>query len=1239
MANPLLPMRLFKEGAEPNEGPAYSGKLIHFLLSRQLVVNKENEIWVVFAGSPLRFSISEFQRMTGLSCNKSPQSKARKSKRKLLLGKYWYTLFDRADVSVEWVVGRLKKRLVPDKEIRLRYAILALIDGVLCPTSGKPKISPIHADMSENLEKFLNHPWGTTSFQLTLKSIKARGAEKLKRKSVTVQGFPHALQLLLLHSVPIIRELQFPDPDLEVDGDSEIEEIDTEIERLWSLKLDIVWKMANPLLPMRLFREGAEPNGERVQSYSELPFIDEIANSLDAEDIQFLRDSQLVVNKENEIWVVFAGSPLRFSISEFQRMTGLNCNKPPQSKARKSKRKLLPGKYWYTLFDRADVSVEWVVGRLKKRLVPDKEIRLRYAILALIDGVLCPTSGKPKISPIHADIKGSREAKAKVRDWPRIPSCPQLLLLHSVPIIKELQFPDPDLEVDGDSEIEEIDTEIERLWSLKLDIVWKTNVVSILSGEVNGDPLGSASWVEDRDDVAVDQMIQLIGRRDKFTASMFGGGLLPDSLPDDKNDNIDVCSTHDSLDEVNGPKRKRKGKANVQISEAMKQYVDMKEKQSENRMLKAISESEGRLTKLIMKAISSPKQGTTNLPSEVCGHVGRSEKVVSSGEEEVSGQEEGGKENPSNVDHTAASGSKSGEAYGTEFLEHVLESVLPEINVAAVELPVAAVELPDPTWHRPFKKTRRNSRTTTIAPPKRQAEKPSLETIIENEISKTVPEDGKRYPASLDGVSSPTYFEVGDVGNTDTSEKLNELSEALHTEENELNAAEKLNATEEKKRKRGKPKTVSSRADETVCVDLIVHGAGIGAQTEDETQQDPDEPAATAKNIDPETDLHRPDAFEDSLDTLHPETNLAAKAVNADSAAFVEEDLGDESMLLENEACCGLLPEENLLNPLEPSPESPAPPPPPPQLPPPMNRSLSFYRTKLLELSFRGKNKEVLSKGNSPNPLQTSELPSDTVAAPCTNSRTVTFGHDVGRVNKISRITSMAGEINFGTDRTLSSTELRDIVHLKAIVPQLVMDIFINSIRIDWQAKTSILKHQDVAFIDSTFVYELFKHYPNFSKTTEKGMYEFDHDLLECTPIGFERVYLPFLCDKQHWVGLIVDIKDWKMTGLDCFTGLWREPKLKNVLLPLAEMLPYLFRFVSNKGGEKKRYIKPFVVHREKEIPQAAFVRHSGVMAAQLIEAHAHGGIEACKRVKLVDVFSAAKNYMIAAYELANGII
>lgn len=90
-------------------------------------------------------------------------------------------------MSVDWVVSRLKKRLVSDRDTRLRHVVLALIDGVLCPTSGNRKISHVHADMSEDLDKFLNYPWGTLCFEMTIRSIRAQGADKLKRKSITVQ--------------------------------------------------------------------------------------------------------------------------------------------------------------------------------------------------------------------------------------------------------------------------------------------------------------------------------------------------------------------------------------------------------------------------------------------------------------------------------------------------------------------------------------------------------------------------------------------------------------------------------------------------------------------------------------------------------------------------------------------------------------------------------------------------------------------------------------------------------------------------------------------------------------------------------------------------------------------------------------------------------------------------------------------------------------------------------------------
>jgi len=160
-------------------------------------------------------------------------------------------------------------------------------------------------------------------------------------------------------------------------------------------------------------------------------------------------------------------------------------------------------------------------------------------------------------------------------------------------------------------------------------------------------------------------------------------------------------------------------------------------------------------------------------------------------------------------------------------------------------------------------------------------------------------------------------------------------------------------------------------------------------------------------------------------------------------------------------------------------------------------------------------------------------------------------------------------------------------------------------------------------------VFELCKHYPKFLKTADKGMYEFDHDLLECTPSGFERVYFLFLIDSKHWVGLCLDVNSRVITVLDCYIGLWRETKLKNVILPLAEMLPYLFRFASKKGGEKKLRFKAFVVHMENEVPQADVVQYSGVFAAHLIEVHADGEIQSCKEVTHVAVVIAATFFLL----------
>ncbi|CAE5976049.1 unnamed protein product [Arabidopsis arenosa] len=177
-------------------------------LSRQLEVAKPNEIWVLFAGIPIRFSLREFKIVTGLPCGKYPSLK--KKKKKGIAGKtipFYSKLFGlEEDVTVERVITMLKKRIVSDPDMRIRCACLAIIDGFLVPTSHYPKIVKAPAEMVEDEDAFLAYPWGRLSFEMMMKSIKEREIEQLAITCFSVQGLLYALQSVVLQAAPSIQE-------------------------------------------------------------------------------------------------------------------------------------------------------------------------------------------------------------------------------------------------------------------------------------------------------------------------------------------------------------------------------------------------------------------------------------------------------------------------------------------------------------------------------------------------------------------------------------------------------------------------------------------------------------------------------------------------------------------------------------------------------------------------------------------------------------------------------------------------------------------------------------------------------------------------------------------------------------------------------------------------------------------------------------------------------------------------
>ena len=177
-----------------------------FLLWRQLDIDKSNEIWVVYAGTPVRFSLRKFHLVTGLACGQYLAVQ----KKKGTAGKetpFCSTLFVlESNVTVAHVITMLKKKVPDDPSLRIRYAVLALVDDYLLPIPHYPKIVKEHAEMSENLSTFLNFPWGRLIFEMTMKSIKKREVEQLATTFVVVEGLLYALQQVVLQAAPAIQE-------------------------------------------------------------------------------------------------------------------------------------------------------------------------------------------------------------------------------------------------------------------------------------------------------------------------------------------------------------------------------------------------------------------------------------------------------------------------------------------------------------------------------------------------------------------------------------------------------------------------------------------------------------------------------------------------------------------------------------------------------------------------------------------------------------------------------------------------------------------------------------------------------------------------------------------------------------------------------------------------------------------------------------------------------------------------
>ncbi|KAG2252561.1 hypothetical protein Bca52824_082697 [Brassica carinata] len=231
---------------------------------------------------------------------------------------------------------------------------------------------------------------------------------------------------------------------------------------------------------------------------------------------------------------------------------------------------------------------------------------------------------------------------------------------------------------------------------------------------------------------------------------------------------------------------------------------------------------------------------------------------------------------------------------------------------------------------------------------------------------------------------------------------------------------------------------------------------------------------------------------------------------------------------------------------------------------------------------------------------------------------------DSARQNKVFTV---------GNGISLSTKELNCIVDLTQQMPPKVMDVLIHYISLDRSWKRTLTSTPKIAFYDTNFPASLMNHYGKFTKTAVKDRCRIKYD--NSGEDTYDRIYFPFYIDKQHWVGICIDMLENSVHVLDCNRGFRTESQIKKDINPITIVVPHILNYTMGQQSNNGR--KPFALTRAKDIPQNNLTE-SAVTTVLLIQAHTLNGIDGCKEVKQASLAAAAKNLAVLFYRDINPV-
>ncbi|WZZ90192.1 hypothetical protein YC2023_118771 [Brassica napus] len=182
------------------QGFGWASRLVHYMLSFKLDIKKKYEMWSLVGPEPLRFSLLEFENLTGLNCEYIEDLETPKCDVTPEMVSFWGMLgvHLEAGPTTDQIIAALKRCGDWSREDRKRLAYLSIFTGFIEGRKFSTATRSTLARLVMDLERFENYPWGRVAFKVLMDSL----WNKEIAGCYTVDGFIQVLQVWTYTAMP-----------------------------------------------------------------------------------------------------------------------------------------------------------------------------------------------------------------------------------------------------------------------------------------------------------------------------------------------------------------------------------------------------------------------------------------------------------------------------------------------------------------------------------------------------------------------------------------------------------------------------------------------------------------------------------------------------------------------------------------------------------------------------------------------------------------------------------------------------------------------------------------------------------------------------------------------------------------------------------------------------------------------------------------------------------------------------